>query len=113
MSNRDIAAPERIACLPISWGWKPNEGAKIEAGLAKELEHEGTANLEDLAVEGDQAEGYVLGPTRDGSNNSSDCRNPSEDGAEDGVAGASLGPGVHLLPMLLVFEHDGDVLSDS
>jgi hypothetical protein len=63
-----------------------------------------------FAVAVDSAKGGHVRKASDGLEDALYCSTPVEDGAKDVITGPMLGPGIHLVAILLIGKHDGKEL---
>jgi hypothetical protein len=78
------------------------------AGVSEEQFCKSVCDLFHVAVVVDGAEGSAIGVAVDGAQDPLDGSSPAEDGAEDAIAGPSLGACIHFISVLLVSEDDGE-----
>jgi hypothetical protein len=81
------------------------------AGVSEQFSDKIVTNFDCFSVDKRGAECRLLIPTGYGCNDALDCGAPTQHWTEEPVTGTGVGSGVHLLPILLVFENDSDILS--
>jgi hypothetical protein len=81
-----------------------------QASVAKKFLDEGVADFENLVIAGDRAHGCLVIPIRDGRDDSLCCRTPAEERAKGSMTRLTLGLGIHVFPIFLILEHNGDVM---
>jgi hypothetical protein len=89
------------------------EGGKApvkQASVAKKFLDEGVADFENLVIVGDGAHGCLVIPIRDGHDDSLCCGTPAEERAKGSMTRSTLGSGIHLFPIFLILEHNGNVI---